>query len=407
MTEAARLPLAETRRSEYRTIAGVSAAHFVSHYYILLLPPLFAFVRADYNVSYTELGLAITMFNVVSAALQTPAGFLVDRVGARIVLIAGLVIGSAAFTIVGLVNSYWVLIAMFAFAGIGNAVYHPADYAMLSHHVSAERIGQAFSLHTFAGIFGSAVAPASLLYLQSQFGWRGAFICAALIGFTVAAFLLLQREDQPAAVGEPSRPADSKPAPVVGWKLLLSMPILVNLVFFGLFATMNGGLSNYLVVALGVLHGTPPALANAALSTFLFVSAFGVLAGGVLVGRTTHHALVTNIGLLLMAIASTAVGLFDPGAFGLILLMTLSGFFSGFIMPSRDMIVRAVTPPGAFGRVFGFVTMGFNIAGVITPLIFGMMMDQGHPSAIFLTVGACGLAAIAMVTLGSMRRNQV
>jgi len=407
MTEAARLPIAETRRSEYRTIAGVSAAHFVSHYYILLLPPLFAFVRADYNVSYTELGLAITMFNVVSAALQTPAGFLVDRVGARIVLIAGLIIGAGAFTVAGIVNSYWVLIAMFGLAGVGNAVYHPADYAMLSHHVSAERIGQAFSLHTFAGIFGSAVAPASLLYMQSQFGWRGAFIGAALIGFAVAAFLLLQREDQATTANEPARPTDNKPAPVVGWKLLLSVPILLNLVFFGLFATMNGGMSNYLVVALGVLHGTPPALANAALSTFLFVSAFGVLAGGFLVGRTTHHALVTNIGLLLMAIASAMVGLFDPGAFGLILLMTLSGFFSGFIMPSRDMIVRAVTPPGAFGRVFGFVTMGFNISGVITPLIFGMMMDQGNPRAIFLTVGACGLAAIAMVTLGSRRRDQV
>jgi MFS family permease len=409
MTEAARLPLPGARRSEYRIIAGVSAAHFVSHYFILLLPPLFAFVRADYGVSYTELGLAITVFNVLSATLQTPAGFLVDRVGARIVLIAGLIIGASAFMAAGIIHSYWVFVAMFALAGIGNAVYHPADYAMLSRHVSAERMGQAFSFHTFAGIFGSAVAPASLLYMQSQFGWRGAFVGAALLGFAVAALLLMQREDpsEPRANASEPRQSANDASPAVGWKLLLSVPILINLVFFGLFATMNGGLSNYMVVALGVLHGTPPAIANAALSTFLFVSAFGVLAGGFLVGRTAHHVLVTNVGLLLLAVTTAMVGMFDPGAFGLILLMTVGGFFSGFIMPSRDMLVRAVTPPGAFGRVFGFVTMGFNIAGILTPLIFGMMMDQGHPRAIFLTVAACGFAAIAIVALGSMRRNQV
>ena len=139
-------------------------------------------MRADYGVSYTEIGLAWAAFNVVSAVLQTPAGFLVDRLGARILLIAGLVIGAGAFMIAGLVHSFWVLVAMFALAGVGNTVYHPADYALLSQHVRGERIGQAFSVHTFAGMLGSAVAPVTLLALHSLWGWRGAFICSGMLG---------------------------------------------------------------------------------------------------------------------------------------------------------------------------------------------------------------------------------
>ena len=143
-----------------RVVGAVSAAHFVSHYYILLLAPLLPFVRADYGVSYTELGLALAAFNVVSAALQTPAGFLVDRLGARILLIGGAADRRRRLRDCGRSShSFWVFVAMFALAGVGNTVYHPADYALLSHHVPSERIGQAFSVHTFAGMLGSAVAP--------------------------------------------------------------------------------------------------------------------------------------------------------------------------------------------------------------------------------------------------------
>ncbi len=161
--------------SPARLVGVVSAAHFVSHYYIIILAPLLPFVREAYGVSYTEIGLAFAAFNVVSAALQTPAGFLVDWLGARMLLILGLAIGGVAFILVGLIDSFWVLVAMFALAGVGNTVYHPADYALLSQHVPAKRIGQAFSIHTFAGMLGSAVAPASLLIMQNLWGWRGAF----------------------------------------------------------------------------------------------------------------------------------------------------------------------------------------------------------------------------------------
>ncbi len=387
--------LAVSRAPHVRIVGAVSAAHFVSHYYILLLAPLLPFVRADYGVSYTEIGFAFAAFNGVSAALQTPAGFLVDRLGARILLIAGLAIGAGAFMVAGAVDSFWVMVAMFALAGVGNTVYHPADYALLSHHVPADRIGQAFSVHTFAGMLGSAAAPASLLMMQSLWGWRGAFIGTGILGFAVAAVLLAVRDN--AEIKTITAPRDAAATTAVGWRLLLSAPILLNLVFFVLLAMMSGGIYNYSVVALGALYATPVTTANAALSGNLLLSAIGVLIGGVLVGRTTRHGAVATLGLAGIALFTALIAQIDLGTLALIAAMSAAGFCSGVIMPSRDMIVRAVTPPGSFGKVFGFVTTGFNIGGIISPLIFGAIMDHGGPRLVFLLVAAFSLIAIVTV----------
>jgi len=217
--------------AESRLIAGVCAAHLMSHYYLLMLAPLLAFVRADFNVSYTQLALALTVFNVVSGVLQTPVGFLVDRIGARYILIAGLALSSAAFAIAGLFNSYWVFIAMYGVAGLGNTVYHPADYSLLSHHSPPERLGQIFAFHTFAGMLGSAIAPVSLLAMQSYFGWRGAYIGAAIFGLIVLAVLLAQPEPAPEH-RRAGRTAGKGNSSAVGWQLLISPAILLNLAFF-------------------------------------------------------------------------------------------------------------------------------------------------------------------------------
>ena len=387
--------LGASRASHIRIVGVISAAHFVSHYYILLLAPLLPFVRAEYGVSYTEIGLALAAFNIVSAALQTPAGFLVDWLGARVLLIVGLVVGASAFVIAGLVDSFWVMVAMFALAGVGNTVYHPADYALLSHHVPSDRIGQAFSVHTFAGMLGSAVAPASLLLMQSLWGWRGAFVGAGLLGFAVAAVLLTLRDNAEVKTIPAPRDADANVA--AGWRLLLSAPILLNLVFFVLLAMMSGGVYNYSVVALGALYGTAVSTANIALSGNLLLSAAGVLAGGVLVGRTKRHGLVAALGLAAIGLIITLIANVDLGTLALIAAMTVSGFFFGVIMPSRDMIVREVTPPGSFGKVFGFVTTGFNIGGIVSPLIFGAIMDHGSPRLVFLGVAAASLIAVVTV----------
>jgi MFS transporter, FSR family, fosmidomycin resistance protein len=392
------------RSDEPRIIGLVGAAHFVSHYYILLLPPLFAFIRADYGVSYTELGLAIAAFNVVSATFQTPTGFLIDWIGARLILIAGLTLGAAAVLVMGLVPSFSVMVVMMAFNGLANTVYHPADYAILSHVISSRRIGHAFSVHTFAGMLGTAVAPASLLLLQSVVGWRGALIAAAILGFAVAALLAVygDRLFDRVQAGKEARfahPGDGD----TGWRLLFSTPILQNLLFFALLAITSGGVSNYSVVALSALYATPIGVANAALSAFLLLSAFGVLVGGMFAVRTSHHAVVASLGLLATGAAVLLVGTVDLGAALLIGAMAAGGLANGIVMPSRDMIVRAVTPRGSYGKVFGFVTTGFNIGGIVAPPIYGALMDHGYPRAVFVVVGLASLAGIVTVIT---RRSQ-
>src|SRR5215475_1939452 len=405
MAQAAEL-LTPARASETKLIAGVCFAHLVSHYYILILAPLFAFIRADFGVSYTELSLALTTFNLVSAVLQTPIGFFIDRTGARINLIGGLLLGSAAIAIAGTVHSFWVFIAMFAVLGLANTVYHPADYTLLSERVSPRRMTQVFSFHTCSGMIGSAVAPVSLLFMQAAVGWRGAFLCSALLGVAAALFLALQ--------GEPPlvRTAHAKPhgeeaasASTDGWRLLLSTPILLNLVYFVVLSMAGGGLNQYLVVALGALYATPPALANTALTGLLTMSAIGVLLGGALASRTVRHSVVACTGLVVTGCASTFIAFVDPGALLLVLIASLSGFASGMTMPSRDMIVRSVTPPGSFGKVFGFVTTGFHIGGMVAPLIFAQFLDHGFPRGVFLYVAACALVAIGTVAFGMSGRR--
>ncbi|TMJ01082.1 MAG: MFS transporter [Alphaproteobacteria bacterium] len=385
------------RTNDTRIISLVCAAHFVSHFYILVLPPLFPFIRDFYGVSYTELGFALTAFNVTTALCQTPAGFLVDRIGPRSVLISGLVLGAACLAIVGSIPSFWLLVAMFAIFGVANGVYHPADYAVLSQLVSKERASQAFSVHIFAGFLGTAVAPASMLILQGLLGWQGAFVAASLMGLLVAVALMIQPAALFQAPPRPARPASEKTDEKGGWSLLLSAPILLNLLFFVMITFSTTGVQNYSVVALGEAYGTPLGVANTALTANLMLSALGVLAGGLLAARVTRHEWVAAFSFAGIAVTAALIGAADLGIVMLMFVMSLNGFVNGLMQPSRDMIVRAVTPEGQFGKVFGFVTTGFNIGGIIAPLLFGWVMDAGHPRAVFFLV--CGLSLLAILTL--------
>jgi MFS family permease len=403
MTEA--ISVRTIRPAESRLIAGVCAAHMMSHYYMLMLAPLLAFVRNDFRVSYTELALALTIFNVVSGLLQTPVGFLVDRIGARVILLAGLALSSIAFAVAGIADSYWMFIAMYGVAGLGNTVYHPSDYSLLSHHAPQERLSQVFSYHTFAGMVGSAIAPVTLLYMQTIFGWRGAYIGASIFGLMVLAVLITQPEPAPDVAHAVRSPAKPRSGAADGWRLLLSPPILLNLMFFVLTSIMGGGLNTYLVVALGALHATPPDIANVALTSLLAMNAVGVLVGGILASRTRRHAIVAASGLTVGGIVTALVGFFDFPSALLILIMGVSGFCVGMTYPSRDMLVRAVTPPGAYGKVFGFVSTGFNIGASIAPLVYGMLMDHGQPRMVFLLSAAVSLLCVSTVTFGFSGRE--
>jgi MFS family permease len=384
---------------------------------MVLLAPLFIFIRADYGVSYTELGLALTAFSVVAATLQTPVGFLVDRVGARSNLIGGLLLGAAAVAVAALVHSFWVFVAMYAVLGLANTVYHPSDYALLSERVSPRRMTQVFSFHACSGMLGGAIAPVTLLLVQGLAGWRGAFLCAAALGVAAALMVASQGQLPPvqqAAWGsgrDAAAPAGRRSAgpgsgaATDGLKLLLSPPIMLNLLFFVVLAMLGGGLNQFLVVGLQALHGTPPALGNTALTGLLMMGAIGVLFGGALAARVARHNLVACTGLLVMGGVSLLIAFVDLSPLLLVLAVSLGGFANGMAMPSRDMIVRAVTPPGSFGKVFGFVTTGIHIGGIVAPVIFGQFLDHGQPRAVFLFIAACALAGIATVGFGMSGRR--
>lgn len=408
------------RRYDLWQMATVSAAHFVSHYHQLVLPPLFLFVRDEYGASFTEVGLALSFFNIVTALFQTPAGFLVDRVGPRRLLIGGLLLASVAFAVIGLIPSFWLFLAMFAVAGLANTVYHPADYAILSNDISAPRMSQAYAVHTFSGMMGGAAAPASVLLIQAAVGWHGAFLFAALLSLVAAALLVLpgatRERPQPASASAQAEAtpraathaATSDAVASSDWRFLMQPVILQNFMFYVLSSFSNSGIQNYSVVALGALFATPLAVGNSGLSAYLFVTAFGVLVGGFVAARTKRHALFAGASLIVFSAVTVFIALWRLDAVGLVIAMSLAGLFCGVIMPSRDVIVREATPPGAFGRVFGFVTTGFNVAGIIAPLVFGALMDHGSPAWVFyVTAVASVLAVITVITLPKRKATVV
>ncbi len=390
---------ATERATDTKIVGLVSAGHFVSHYYFNVLPPLFFLVRPEFGVSYTEIGAALVVFHVVSALVQTPAGFLVDRLSSRWSLVAGLAVGGSAYVVAGLVSNFYVFIAMFALAGIANTVYHPADYSILSRRISQPRLSHAFSVHVFAGYLGTAVTPACQVLLAEMFGWRGAFVAAGALGLTVGAVILLFGD-----LLSDSGPAKSKLAeapPSVGWDILLSPAILLNVVFFILIALGSGGIQAFGLVALQELWGFSVSVATAALSIYLGVAALGVIAGGFVAARTSRQDLVAMSGMAFAAISVIPVGLFDLGPAPTLALLGVAGFFTGLITASRDMLVRAVTPAGAFGAVFGYVTTGFAIGGILTPVIFGWLMDHGRPGGVFLTAGFFSLLVLPILAIST------
>ncbi len=386
-----------SRASDFRVITLVGAAHFVSHVYILALPPLFVFLRADFGVSYVELGWAIALFNVLTGTLQTPAGFLADRISARAVLVGGIVLGAASLLLAAYASSFALFVVAVGLLGLGNTVYHPADYALLSSRISAQRMSQAYSIHIFAGFTGTAVAPALMIALAQTIGWRAGLVAIAIMGFVVAAAIMLFGE---VLAGRSSaRASGSATDTRTDWRLFTSAPVLLNLIFFMLLAMVATGVGSYGIVALEVQWNTSLSLATTALTAYLGMSALAVLVGGMVSARTDRHDIVATAGLALSAITLIPIAFVDLGAAFLVAMLGISGFFNGFIQPSRDMLVRSVTPPGAFGKVFGFITTGFNIGGMIAPPMFGYMMDHGSPRGVLIGSAVCALIAIPTVLI--------
>jgi len=360
-----------------RTLAAISVAHWVSHFHLFVLPMLFPFLKAQLGVGYIELGFALTVFGMASALTQAPIGYLADHIGARKVLLIGLTVGGAALIMLGMHLSYTSLIVCAALLGLANSVYHPCNYAILSTHMDEARMGRAFSIHTFAGFLGGAVAPAIIAALVAWVGGLGALMVAGAVGPVVALGLM--------AVGIPdASSADRTQDGAAATRQNIITPALIMLTFFFmLLGLSNAGISNFGVVALMSGYGVTFSAANIALSAFLGASAAGVLAGGYLADRTTRHAQVAAACFAINAVIMLVIATTTLPSVVLTAAMGIAGFLGGVIAPSRDMLVRNAAPAGAAGRAFGIVSTGFNFSGILSPLLFGWIMDQNLPHWVF------------------------
>jgi MFS transporter, FSR family, fosmidomycin resistance protein len=370
-----------TRAAENETLVAVASAHLISHFYTMVLPVLLPLLKDRLNVSFLDLGLALTAFSIVTGLTQAPMGFLVDKAGSRPILAAGLLLGGFAFASLALVTSYPWLILVALLGGLANSVYHPADYALLANSIGEDRIGRAFSVHTFAGFLGGAVAPVALLTLADKGGLETALVCAGLLGPGAAMLVLLPRGAASAGPGPTLRPASEPATKAPGH--IVTPTVLALTVFFTLLALANSAIFSFSVVALIAAHEVSFAAANAALTAYLAASAVGVLLGGALADKIHRHGDVAAIGFGLSALAMLLVATLTLSAPALMLAMGVSGIIFGLVQPARDMLVRRAAPPGAAGRVFGIVSTGFNIGGIFGPLLFGWLMDRGEPRWVF------------------------
>jgi MFS family permease len=395
---------AATLRADAQVIALVGVVHALSHVFQLALAPLFPFIREDLGASYTELGLVLAAFFTVSGLSQTAAGFIVDRFGARAILVCGLGLYAAGLATLALAPTYAWLFPGAVLAGLGNSVFHPGDFALLNAKVHERRLGHAFSVHGIAGNIGYAIAPVVTVPLALATSWRTALLaCAglALAWAVIVALAPLLQMQRPRRMGASAGGG--------GWRAdvrLLSTPaVLLSFAFFLLYATVLLAFHSFTTPTLQGLYGMALGAATTALTAFLLGGAAGMLAGGMIAARTSRHAWVAAGSMLagaatalLMASGWVPKPLAVAG-------MALLGFALGCLGPSRDIIIRDIAPTHARGKVYGFVYSGLDLGGLVAPPLFGWLLDRGEPAWVFVAAAALMVAAMpAIVQARAARR---
>ncbi len=380
-------------------MALVGLAHGISHFGHLLLPPLFPLFMQEFGLSFSQVGLLTTLFFLVSGVGQAVSGFVVDRWGARPVLFASLGGFVAAALATASAQAYPQLLVAAALAGLGNAAFHPVDFSILNQRVSAQRLGQAFSVHGLSGNLGWALAPVFLVGLSTLFHWRVAYLAAAALFLLVAWAMWLQR----AWLGTEVLHRQGGPVPRQD-VAFFRLPVVWWCFVFFLLSTMTlAVVQNYSVPILQALHGISMERATLLLTAYLLCGAAGIVLGGVLSSRHPHADRVVAWGMVSGALALLLVASSVLGGAGSMAALVVTGFAVGMAGPGRDLMIRRATPKGATGRVYGLVYSGLDVGLAVAPLLFGVLMDRGWFAAT-LVLAAATLAAAAWVAVGVGRR---
>src|SRR3984885_6169231 len=377
----------------------ISNGHFLSHFYVLCLPPVFLAWQSAFNVSSAELGLTVALMSGTTAILQTPVGFLVDRHGARPYLVGGALLMSLSIAAMGFATSFWQILVLATLSGIGNSVIHPADYAILSGSVDKETIGRSFALHTFSGNLGFSAAPPVTALLMAAIGWRGALIVVGLLGVPVVASILLQSGILKDQVRHEPR---YEGAALSGRQLLTSRTMLLFFAFFALGAMAGGGIQSWLVTVLHTVKGMDLEVASSALTGYMAGSTVGVLVGGWFADRYKRHVLIFAV-LLTIASASlmVLVDVLSLSGAATALVMFAAGLAFGSSRTPRDVMLKDAAPPGQIGKVFGFVSAGLPLGSAITPVPFGFLIERGHPELVLVLVAV--ILLLSLLCAGSAR----
>lgn len=392
-------------RADTTTIGVVSLAHGTSHFFQLLLPPLFPWLATEFSLSFAELGTLASLFYLVSALGQAAAGFVVDRVGARAVMFAGLGLFALAAFVASQATGYAMLVLASALLGIGNSPFHPVDFSIINQRVSNARIGHAYSAHGLSGTLGYASATFVMVMLAQAFGWRNALLVASVYVLAVLAVAvifrdaidtrhLLQRPSGGAAGAAPASAAAATAPTVASSFAFLRHPVVwLCFAFFFVITFSNSAIQNFSTPALQAIAGLKLTVAATALTGYLVCSALGQLAGGFAISRQwadperiIAFALTGSASLLALAATGVAGGTIT------LLLVMLAGLGTGVAGPSRDLLIKRATPAGATGRVYGTVYSGLDAGLAVSAPIFGALMDHGLPRTIFIG------AAVAMVS---------
>jgi len=380
---------------DIRVISLIGVAHGVSHYYQLAFATMLLIVRQEAGLSFTDVGLLMAIFYGVSGVSQTAAGFAVDRFGARPILAGGLAVIGCALALISVAHSFAGFAAIAVIGGLGNAVFHPADFALLNASVNHGRLGRAYSIHGVGGSLGWAAAPV-MFFLDSMFGWVGAALIGALPGLILSVLVWIHHTEL-VDHRVKARAAAARHGPTAMLGLFLQPAILLCLVYFALLSATTVGIQQFAVPAWASMFGVSENYAALCLIVFIVGSAGGVLVGGFFADRVRRHDRIATLGLLAAGALTVPIAAQAVTPALLLPLLALAGAAGGITNPSRDMIVRNATPPGASGKVFGFVYSGLDVGSFLAPPVFGVLMTAGLPSIIFWVAVGLYLVNAALV----------